>query len=107
MPFDEIVPYLQHATFALLLFPPGYGSLGQGNKVAQYSYCRLPIVAPAHLESDRPNLCLFEPGDGESLRRALEEAERMPHSPAFADGVMSAEELAAILAGDPRARGSA
>ena len=100
LPFEEVVPYLRHATFGLLLFPPGYASLGQGNKVAQYSYCRLPILAPARLEGDRPNLCFFEPGDTESLGRALEEAERMPHSPAFADGVMSAEELAAVLAGD-------
>lgn len=100
LPYAELVPYLQHATFGLLLFPPGYAGLGQGNKVAQYSYCRLPIVAPAHLAAERPNLCLFEPGDRESLRRALEEAERMPHSSAFADGVRSAEELATILAGD-------
>jgi 2-beta-glucuronyltransferase len=98
--YDDLVPYLQHATFGLLFFPPGYAGLGQGNKVAQYSYCRLPIVAPAHLAAERPNLCLFEPGNRESLRRALERAERMPHSPEFAAGVRSAEELAAILAGD-------
>lgn len=107
LPFAELVPYLQHATFGLLLFPPGYGSLGQGNKVAQYSYCRLPIVAPSYLETDRPNLCLFDPGDSESLGRALADAERMPHSAAFADGIMSADELAAILAGEPPAAGSA
>ena len=107
LPYDELVPYLRHATFGLLFVPPGYAGLGQGNKVAQYSYCRLPIVAPAHLAAERPNLCLFEPGDRESLRRALEKAERLPHSPAFAEGVRSAEELAAILAGDapPRASG--
>ena len=100
LPFEEVVPYLQHAAFGLLLFPPGYASLGQGNKVAQYSYCRLPIVAPSHLRAERANLCLFEHGEIESLERALVEAERMPHSPAFAEGVRSAEELAAILAGD-------
>ncbi|HZT94281.1 MAG TPA: hypothetical protein VE985_07390 [Gaiellaceae bacterium] len=102
-PFEEVVPFLQHATFGLLLFPPGYGSLGQGNKVAQYSYCRLPVVAPSHLGSDRPNVCAFEPGDRDSLGRALAAAEEMPHSPAFTDGIMSAEELATALAGDPRA----
>lgn len=107
LPFDELVPYLQHATFGLLLFPAGYGSLWQGNKVAQYSYCRLPIVAPAHLGADRSNLCLFEPGDRQSLGRALAEAERMPHSPAFAEGITSAEDLAAVLAGEARGRGSA
>jgi 2-beta-glucuronyltransferase len=106
MPFEKLVPYLQHATFGLLLFPAGYAALGQGNKVAQYSYCRLPIVAPMHLEVERANVSLFEPGDRESLRRALEEAERMPHSPEFAEGIMSAAGLAAILAGDPQERGS-
>lgn len=102
MPFDEMVPYLQHAAFGLLFFPPGEGtlSLGSGNKVAQYSYCRLPIVAPAHLEVERANVCVFERGDPESLRRALAQAERMEHSPAFAEGVLSADELAEILAGD-------
>jgi 2-beta-glucuronyltransferase len=100
LPFRDLVPYLQHATFGLLFFPAGYAGLGQGNKVAQYSYCRLPIVAPAHLEAERPNLCLFAPGDRESLGRALAEAERMPHLAEFAEGVNSAEELALILAGD-------
>lgn len=103
--FEEVVPYIQHATFGLLFFPPGYPSLGQGNKVAQYSYCRLPIVAPSYFESDRPNMCFFDRGDPDSLSRALADAERMPHEAAFADGVPSAEELAAILAGDAPGRG--
>jgi 2-beta-glucuronyltransferase len=107
LPFTGLVPYLKHATFGLLFFPPGYASLGQGNKIAQYSYCRLPIVAPSHLEADRANVCVFDPGDRESLGRALAEAERMPHSPAFAEGIMSAEDLAAILAGETLAPGSA
>jgi 2-beta-glucuronyltransferase len=107
LPFAELVPYLRHATFALLFFPPGYGSLGRGNKVAQYSYCRLPIVAPADLRAERSNVVVFERGDADSLRRALEEAERLPHSAAFAEGIMSAGELAAILAGEPPAAGSA
>lgn len=107
LPFEAVVPYLQHATFGLLFFPPGYPGLGQGNKVAQYSYCRLPIVAPSDLGVDRPNACVFERGDAQSLRQALEEAERMPHSSAFADGVMSSAELAAILAGDVELEGEA
>jgi 2-beta-glucuronyltransferase len=106
LPFADLVPYLRHATFGLLFFPPGYASLGQGNKVAQYSYCRLPIVAPLDLRAERSNVVVFERGDAESLRRALWEAERLPHSPAFAEGIMSAEELAASLAGEPPATGS-
>lgn len=106
LPFEEVVPFLQHATFGLLLFPPGYASLGQGNKVAQYSYCRLPVVAPSDLRTDRSNVVIFERGDADSLRLALREGQRMPHSPAFAAGITSSEELAAILLGDHPARES-
>jgi 2-beta-glucuronyltransferase len=105
LPFQAVVPYLQHATYGLLFFPPGYPGLGQGNKVAQYSYCRLPIVAPADLEVERANVCVFERGDAESLKHALEGAERMPHSPAFAEGITSSADLAVILAGAALARG--
>lgn len=100
LPFEDMVPYLRHATFGLLFFPPGYPSLGEGNKVAQYSYCRLPIVAPSFFETERANMCFFEHGNSESLRRGLTKAEQMPHSASFAEGVLSAEELAGILAGD-------
>lgn len=106
MPFESVIPYFQHATFGLLFLPADDPRLGQGNKVSQYSYCRLPIVSPADLRVERANVCAFERGDAESLRRALEEAARMPHSASFADGVMSAEELARVLAGDVRPGGS-
>jgi len=100
MPYDDVVPYLQHAAYGLLFFPPGYPSLGEGNKVAQYSYCRLPIVAPSFFETDRPNMCFYDVGDQLSLARALAAAEAMPHEQSFAHGVLSAEELALILAGE-------
>jgi 2-beta-glucuronyltransferase len=100
MPFADVVPYVQHATFGLLFFPPGYPGLGEGNKVMQYSYCRLPIVAPSHLEPERANMCVYEAGEAASLAQALEEAEHMPHSASFAEGILSAQELATILAGD-------
>jgi 2-beta-glucuronyltransferase len=99
LPFAEVVPYFQHATFGLLFTAAGY-SLGQGNKLAQYSYCRLPVVAPSDLGVDQANACAFERGDSQSLRLALARAERMEHSQAFALGVLSAEELATILAGE-------
>ncbi len=101
IPFESVVPYLQHATFGLLLFPPDDPRLGAGNKAAQYSYCRLPVVAPAHLRFNGANICIYDAGDEDSLPRALVQAEHMPHDPAFAEGVLSAEELALALAGEP------
>lgn len=101
MTFEDVVPFLQHATFGLLFLPRNDPRLGHGNKISQYSYCRLPIVAPADLQATRANILVFERDDVQSLRRALEEAGGMPHLTSFADGVMSSEELAAILAGVP------
>jgi 2-beta-glucuronyltransferase len=100
LPFESVVPYMQHATMGLFFARPGHAPLGNSNKVAQYSYCRLPIVAPSELHVGRPNVCPYDRGDTPSLRRALAEAEQMPHDPAFAEGVLSAEELALALAGD-------
>jgi 2-beta-glucuronyltransferase len=100
MPFESVVPYMQHATMGLYFSSPHHAPLGNSNKVAQYSYCRLPIVAPSDLHIGRPNVCVYERGDPPSLGRALAAAERMPHDPSFADGVMSLEELAMALAGD-------
>ena len=100
LPYDDVVPFLQHATYGLLFFPPGYPSLGQGNKVAQYSYCRLPIVAPSFFETHLANMCLYTVADEASLAGALAAAEAMPHEQSFAADVLSAEELARILAGE-------
>jgi 2-beta-glucuronyltransferase len=100
MPFESAVPYMQHATMGLYFASPHHGPLGKSNKVAEYSYCRLPIVAPSDLHIGRPNVRVYERGDPPSLRRALADAERMPHDPAFADGVLSVEELAIALAAD-------
>lgn len=99
MPFAAVVPYMQHATLGLLFFPEDDPRLGHGNKISQYSYCRLPIVAPSDLRATRENIVIFERGNAASLREALAAAAQMPHSPAFAEGIVSSEELALILAG--------
>lgn len=104
MPFEAVVPYMRHASFGLLLFPPNDPRLGQGNKISQYSYCRLPILAPSDLQAGRQNIVIFERGDSSSLRDALHRAALMPHAPTFAEGILSSEELALILAGDQPAR---
>jgi hypothetical protein len=44
-------------------------------------------------------MCVYDVGDEASLRRALAAAEAMPHEQSFANDVLSAEELARILAG--------
>ncbi|MDQ2982449.1 MAG: glucuronosyltransferase [Actinomycetota bacterium] len=74
MPFRETVPFIVHADAGLQTrrWTVGAETLSDSLKVQQYTYCRLPIIAPTFLRSDRPNLFCYEPGDPDSIARALD-----------------------------------
>ncbi len=73
-PFRETIPYIKHADIGLhtLKFRPGARSFTDSLKVIQYTYCRLPIVAPDYLKCDRENFIFYHPGDQRSIAAALE-----------------------------------
>jgi 2-beta-glucuronyltransferase len=75
-PFKELIPYLRHADIGLqtLEYVPGAECFTDSLKMQQYTYCRLPIVAPTFLRSDRPHLFCYKPGDDASIQRALQSA---------------------------------
>jgi 2-beta-glucuronyltransferase len=102
LPFAATVPFLQHADVGLhtLAYAPGAESFTDSLKVIQYTYCRLPVVAPEFLRCDRPNLCYYQPGDAESIRRALAAARAFDRSSIRTDGVRTWDELAGVLAGE-------
>ncbi len=75
-PFRETIPYIKHADVGLhtLKFRPGARSFTDSLKVIQYTYCRLPIVAPEYLKCDRENFIYYRPDDRTSIAVALEKA---------------------------------
>jgi 2-beta-glucuronyltransferase len=99
-PFDELIPYLRHADIGLqtLSYIPGAECFTDSLKVQQYTYCRLPIVAPSFLRCDRPNVLYYEPGDGTSIRCALDHAIAFDRRRIGADDVATWDEIAARLA---------
>jgi 2-beta-glucuronyltransferase len=99
-PFSAVVPYLQHADIGLQprSYSPGAESLSDSLKVLQYTYCRLPIVAPAYMRSSRANVFPYRMGDDESIRAALLGARAMDRATIGRDGVASWEQLAGTLA---------
>ncbi len=101
IPFADTVPYLQHADVGLspLRYRPGVESMTDNLKVIQYTYCRLPIVAPAFLQSSRPNVVAYHPGDSASIGAALATARSFNRSTIDVSGIGSWEDLAAKLAG--------
>lgn len=75
--FEELVPYIQHADVGLAPYrpAPGCAYLSQSSlKLLQYSYCRLPVVAPVFAAAARRNVCGYQPGEKASLQSAFNQA---------------------------------
>ena len=96
LPFSELVPYLKHADVGLqtLSYHPGAECFTDSLKMHQYTYCRLPIVAPAFLKTDRPHVFYYRPGDDTTIRGALIEAHAFDRRQVPVDTVLSWDEIA-------------
>jgi 2-beta-glucuronyltransferase len=99
LPFDQTVAYLQHATIGLTTLSYRFGaeSFTDSLKTLQYTYCRLPIVAPEFLRSSRNNVFYYTPGDGDSIRRALTTAGEFDRSKVARHAVASWDDVAESL----------
>jgi 2-beta-glucuronyltransferase len=77
--FEEIIPYVTHADIGIapyrVTLESGY-LIQSSMKMLQYTYARLPVLAPASLKVLRPNVFGYDLGDDTELadliRRALE-----------------------------------
>jgi len=101
LPFAETVPFVAHADVGLAIRTTmkDAESLSDSLKVIQYTYARLPIIAPEVLGQARPNVVSYRPGDVASVRAALDRALLFDRSTISRDGILSWDELAAELAG--------
>ncbi|MCM2294734.1 hypothetical protein NAC44_20615 [Allorhizobium sp. BGMRC 0089] len=73
-PFAAIIPFLKHADLGLAPYRDGAGAayLSQSSlKMIQYSYCRLPIVAPHFAAKGRAHVMGYDPADPASIRSAF------------------------------------
>jgi len=100
LPYAETVPFVRHADVGLHPLRPGPGAdaFTDSLKVIQYTYCRLPILAPSFVGGTRPNLIRYEPGDRASIDRALSAARRLDRAGIDVSGIRSWDELARELA---------
>ncbi len=76
MPYQNTVPYVKFADAGLhtLTYRPGAESFTDSLKVLQYTYCRLPIIAPDFLKTNRKNTFCYEPGNRVSVKAAVARA---------------------------------
>lgn len=99
IPFSKTVAYIKHANIGLLTlsYKKGAESFTDSLKTIQYTYCRLPIVAPSYLKSNRTNMFYYEQGDLESIRRCLEQAYSFDSNVVDVDSVLSWGKLARMI----------
>jgi len=101
LPFAETVPYITHADIGLATWSwvPNPEVYSDSLKIIQYTYARLPIVAPDYVRAERPNVIAYHSADRLSIRSALERAAAFDRSTVSRDGIQSWDELAGELAG--------
>ncbi len=102
LPFLETVPFIRHADIGLNARSWGEGVeclVDSSLKVLQYTYCRLPIVSPDFLPSERPHVLCYRPGDDESIRSALLQAAAYDRASIVTDDICTWDEIADAIAG--------
>ena len=101
LPFSETIPFITHAQLGLACrtWAPNASVLSDSLKVIQYSYARLPILAPTFLGATRPNVILYPPGDRAGILQAFDTAIRFDRSTISREGILSWDEVARGLVG--------
>ena len=104
MPFVETVPFVKNADVGLALYRYRSGAeyLSHSSlKMLQYTYCRLPIVAPAFAcAPERPHTFGYQSGKPASIQEAFAQAASYDRSKIAIDRIPSWTALAEALATD-------
>jgi len=103
IPFEKTIPYLKHADVGLALYRYQRGAeylADSSLKMIQYTYCRLPIVAPEFAKAPEwRHVFGYRSGDRDSIRMALERARGYDRDMIDRSAIRSWDELVSELAG--------
>lgn len=97
--FSRTVSFIKYADIALqnILYKKGVESFTDSLKVMQYSYCKLPIVAPNFIKSERKNIFYYIPENENSIFNTFREAMRFNRAEFDITKINSWEDLAKKL----------
>jgi 2-beta-glucuronyltransferase len=102
--FEDAIAYMKFADIGLSPYQSMAGNeyLAQSShKMLQYTYCRLPVVAPYSVaDPSRPHIIGYTPGDNDSIRQALEKAIRIDRNTIDRSAILSWDEIVTDLAKD-------
>ncbi|UZP66662.1 hypothetical protein N1030_13740 [Desulfovibrio mangrovi] len=98
MPFAKTIPWIKFADVGLQTLAISHGrdisSFTDTNKVRQYSYCGLPIVAPQELQIQREGVFYYDRHAPASCSAAVRSALSVSRTPAFGGDVQTWREVA-------------
>lgn len=104
MLYSETIPYIKHADIGLApyVYKPGAEGLADSSlKLTQYTYCKLPAVAPKFVvRPDRPHIIGYRHGARDSIRQALLRARAYDRATISGREVLSVDRLVLLLSGD-------
>lgn len=96
-PIEELTKYIQHADIGLAPYrhAPNCEYLSQSSlKMIQYTYCRLPIVAPAFAAAGRPHVLAYDSiAKPESIITAFDNASTFDRARINTANVLSWDEM--------------
>lgn len=99
-PFATVAAYIRHADIGIAPYRPASGAdyLSQSSlKMIQYTYCRLPVVAPAFAAAGRAHVSPYEPGNPASILAAFDAAKVYDRLSIDVSQAMSWQEMASRL----------
>lgn len=102
LPFQETIKYVKYASAGLhtLEETKGAEAFTDTLKVHQYTYCKLPIIAPEFLKTSRKHAFYYQPGNVTSIKSAVRKALDFPHQDVENRNVLDWKELAQTLLKD-------
>lgn len=104
--YAETVPFIKHADVGIALYGEHEGSVpdylaDSSQKIVQYAYSGLPIVAPRTLDLRSRRVFCYDPGDAASIVAALRAAGAAGKEARPGLELLSWHELADVLACEP------
>jgi 2-beta-glucuronyltransferase len=100
VPFSALLPYIKHADvgFAPYRDRPGLDYLAESSlKLIQYSYARLPIVAPDFAKGTRDHVVSYVPAQPATVARAVSRALSFDRSKIEVAAIPDWEEMARLV----------
>jgi len=102
MPFEETIPYIKYANMGLqmLKYSPGIECITDSNKIVQYTYSKLPIIAPDFLRTKHAHMFYYKPCDDSSIKKAIADGLKFDRSKISVEEINSWDDLTLKLVSD-------